>query len=99
MFPLRDNIKASKFPYVTILIIVMNLLVFLREMMLGPSELETLVLSWSVVPARLLEALGGQGPAVTQLATVFSSMFLHGDLVHFLGNMWFLWIFGDNVED
>jgi membrane associated rhomboid family serine protease len=99
MIPLRDNIPASRFPAATLGIIALNVLVFLHELKMGP-RLEDTLLSFAIIPARYTE------PDVARLFTVpeqifafFSSMFLHGGWLHLLGNMWTLWIFGDNVED
>ena len=99
MLPLRDDIPASRFPAATFGIIAINVVVFLYELSLGP-DLENLLLSFAIIPARYTQ------PEVAQLFTLsqqifafFSSMFLHGGWLHLLGNMWTLWIFGDNVED
>jgi membrane associated rhomboid family serine protease len=99
MLPLRDNIPSSRFPAVTIGIIAINVLVFLHELKVG-RHLEELMLQYAVIPARYTR------PEVAQYFTfpqqvfaIFSSMFLHGGWLHLLGNMWTLWIFGDNVED
>jgi membrane associated rhomboid family serine protease len=91
VFPLKDDIPSDKAPIVTVLLIVINILVFLFELSLG-SGLEHFVTAWGVVPARFGEGTG------SQLPTLFTSMFLHGGWGHVLGNMLYLWIFGDNVE-
>lgn len=94
MIPLRDTIRSSRFPAVTVGIIGVNVLVFLMELNLGPSGLERLFYAWGIVPLRFthprLEA---------NYFTLLTSMFLHGGWMHIIGNMWSLWIFGDNVED
>jgi membrane associated rhomboid family serine protease len=87
MIPLRDVIPSRTFPGVVIAIIVLNALGFLHELGLSDRELTVFLHAWGVVPARF-DALA-----------VLSSMFLHGGWMHIIGNMWFLWIFGDNVED
>jgi membrane associated rhomboid family serine protease len=86
MIPLRDVIPSRTFPAITIALIAVNVLVFLFELSLGDS-LELFLQSWALVPARFT------------LLSLVTSMFLHGGLMHVGGNMWFLWIFGDNVED
>lgn len=96
MFPIRDSIRARRFPLVSAILIALNVAAFLVELQVGEG-MQDLVTRWGVVPARVLEGLA-RGD-VLELATVLSSMFLHGDLLHLLGNLWFLWIFGDNVED
>ena len=87
MIPLRDVIPSRTTPYVTIGLIVINALVFLYEMTLGDPLLEEFMLYFGLVPAAF------------SWVTVLTSMFLHGGFLHFGGNMLFLWIFGDNVED
>jgi membrane associated rhomboid family serine protease len=86
VFPLRDVIPSRTTPLVTVTLIVVNSLVFLYQVSLGP-DAQQLVLDYGLVPA-----------AFTFVA-VITSMFLHGGFLHFGGNMLFLWIFGDNVED
>jgi membrane associated rhomboid family serine protease len=87
MFPLKDTQPSYTRPVVTITLIVINVLVFLFEFSLGPRALNILVGYYGLVPDQF------------RLSTVLTSMFLHGGWMHVLGNMWFLWIFGDNVED
>jgi membrane associated rhomboid family serine protease len=94
MFPLRDNVPSRQFPLVTVLLIVINVAIFLFEVSLG-SAVHAVTRTFGVVPARLVNQW--QDPRV--LFTLFSSMYLHGGWTHLLGNMWYLWIFGDNVED
>src|SRR5436190_21223101 len=99
MLPLRDNIPSSRFPFVTVAIIVVNGLVFLQELKLG-SHLEDLLVNYAVIPAHYTRPDVAQYFTFPQLIfAFFSSMFLHGGWLHLLGNMWTLWIFGDNVED
>jgi membrane associated rhomboid family serine protease len=99
MLPLRDDIPSSKFPAATLSIIVINVLVFLHELKLGP-HLEDLLTTFAVIPARYTHPEVAHFYTFSeQIFAFFSSMFLHGGWVHLLGNMWFLWIFGDNVED
>ena len=87
MIPLRDVIPSRSFPFFTIAFIVLNSLAFLFEQSLSERALDQFIRTYGVVPARL-DALA-----------VLTSMFLHGGWLHFLGNMLYLWIFGDNVED
>jgi membrane associated rhomboid family serine protease len=98
MFPIRDSIRSRRFPAVTVAIIAVNLLLFVGELSLG-RRLEGFIGGWAVVPGRLMATLGGHGNPLHEAATVLLAMFLHGGILHVLGNMWFLWIFGDNVED
>jgi len=87
MIPLRDVIPSRTFPFFTIAFIVLNSIAFLFEQTLPGPALDEFIRTYGVVPARL------DGLAVV------TSMFLHGGWLHFLGNMLYLWIFGDNVED
>ncbi|MBI3945088.1 MAG: rhomboid family intramembrane serine protease [Armatimonadetes bacterium] len=99
MIPLRDEIPSRRFPLVMTALILANVVVFLYEVSVGPAALKDLFATYGVVPERLRHALSGSeagGPAAT---TLFTSMFLHGGWLHLIGNMWYLWIFGDNVED
>jgi membrane associated rhomboid family serine protease len=87
MFPVADVIPSKTTPVVTITLIVLNAMAFLFELTLGEDELRLFVASFGVVPAYF------------SWPSVLTSMFLHGGWLHFLGNMLYLWIFGDNVED
>src|ERR1043166_3199879 len=99
MLPLRDDIPSSRFPAATLGIIAVNCLVFLHELKLG-GRLEDLLLTFAIVPARYtVPDVAALYNLPQQIIAFFSSMFLHGGWVHLLGNMWTLWIFGDNVED
>ncbi len=99
MIPLRDAIRSKTFPVVNILLIVANCLAFLWQLSLGPQLRETLLL-YGIVPVRYSDpSLSAQYTTFEQILPFFSSMFLHGGFMHILGNMWFLYIFGDNIED
>jgi membrane associated rhomboid family serine protease len=87
MFPLRDTQPSYSKPVVTVFLIVINVLVFLFEFSLGPYEQNAFISAYGLTPDRF------------HLVNVLTSMFLHGGWMHVLGNMWFLWIFGDNIED
>jgi membrane associated rhomboid family serine protease len=84
---------------VTIAIIAANAGVFVVQASLDGPAAQAAVLAHGVVPARFLGAVHQPAAAVPELATIVTSMFMHGSILHLLGNMWFLWIFGDNVED
>jgi membrane associated rhomboid family serine protease len=99
MIPLRDNVPSSRFPAVTLGIIVLNVLAFLQELKLG-RHVQDFLLEYGIVPARYTRADVAQYFSLPeQIVPFFTSMFLHGGWIHLLGNMWILWIFGDNVED
>ncbi len=86
MIPLRDIIPSRTTPVVTISLIAVNVLVFIYELSLG-RDVDAFTLYYGLVPAAF------------SWVTVFTSMFLHGGFMHVAGNMLYLWIFGDNVED
>ena len=94
MIPLRDNIPSERVPVVTYGIIAVNVLVFWYELRLGPG-LDRFVDAFGLVPARF----HGTHDPMARFVPIFTSMFLHGGLMHLVGNMLFLHIFGDNVED
>jgi membrane associated rhomboid family serine protease len=100
VIPVADNVPAHQKPLVTWALIAVNVLMFLYELALGP-WLEPFLFTWGLVPREFTAWLAD--PLNPQLwrapVTVFTSMFLHGGFAHLLGNMLFLWIFGDNVED
>jgi membrane associated rhomboid family serine protease len=94
MIPISDNQPRRRTPIITYSLITLNLLIFLLQLGSGP-WVEALVYRWGVVPTQI--ALWPQQPAV--LLTLISSTFLHGGWAHLIGNMLYLGIFGDNVED
>ncbi|WP_129410060.1 rhomboid family intramembrane serine protease [Marinitoga lauensis] len=101
MFPLRDINPSSKRPVVTIALIIINVIIFLFEVFL-PSDLrEAFIQYYGFVPAELTKAIVYKsiGYFGVNIFTIFTSMFLHGGFMHIIGNMWALWLFGDNVED
>ena len=100
MIPLRDINPRFSTPWVTIGLIVANVFVFLYQVSLGPQAGEQLVLTLGMVPARLEGAFTSPNVALGEaFLPLFTSIFLHAGLMHLIGNMWFLWVFGDNIED
>lgn len=100
MIPLKDRNPTSTTPMINLMIIAANVLVFLYQFSLGPEHGERFVLANALIPAKLVHLFGAPGvPLGAAVAPMFTHMFLHGGFLHILGNMWFLWIFGDNVED
>jgi membrane associated rhomboid family serine protease len=99
MIPLKDINPTKSFPFVNVLLIAANVLVFFYQITLSPHAAKAFVLANATIPARLPAFLAGHAPASVALIPLFSSMFLHGGLMHLLGNMLFLYIFGDNVEN
>jgi len=101
MLPIRDDQPRYSTPWVTYFLIGLNLVIFFFEATLDPRSLELLIRQFGVVPSHLASFLAGS-PKYSLAAVVlpfFTSMFLHGSWMHVIGNMWFLYIFGDNVED
>jgi membrane associated rhomboid family serine protease len=99
MIPLRDAIPSHSFPTATVVLIALNVLAFLYELSLG-RQLDLFIMQYGAVPLRFI--LAGQMEQVSTLERflpLFTSMFLHGGWLHIGGNMLYLWIFGDNVED
>ncbi len=100
MIPLRDLNPRLTTPYVTVLIIVANVAVFFYQLTLGPQAAQEMVYTFGMIPARIPMVFGGQEVTLFQaLSPLLSSIFLHGGWFHLIGNMWFLWVFGDNIED
>jgi membrane associated rhomboid family serine protease len=87
MIPLRDVIPSRTTPFITITIIALNAVAWVFEIMLPHDALNEFLTIYGVVPAYF------------SYPTLITSMFLHGGWMHVIGNMWYLWIFGDNVED
>lgn len=98
MFPLKDDIPSRNLPVVNVLLIIANILSFVYELSLGP-QLESFIVTHGFVPVRFSAELAGNFMPLASYLPVFSSMFIHGGLLHVFSNLWMLWIFGDNVED
>ena len=99
MIPLRDINPTERFAIVTLLLIVSNVAVFFYELTLDQAGRELFVSSYALIPARLFSPTGLNDWSLTVAATILTSMFLHGGIPHIAGNMLYLWIFGNNVED
>ena len=99
MIPLRDDAPRTTIPYVNYFLIVLNTLVFLFEVSLGPRTRAGFVFQFGFTPTHVNAWLSGGFPADAALVPFFSSMFLHASWGHLIGNMWMLTIFGDNIED
>ena len=87
MIPLRDTQPSHSTPFVTVTIIVVNVLAFFYQLSLDRYSLNWFISHYAMIPDRL------------QYSDIVTAMFLHGGWMHLIGNMWFLWIYGDNVED
>jgi membrane associated rhomboid family serine protease len=101
MLPIRDDQPRYSSAWVTYFLIGLNLLIYLFEAALDPRSLELLVREFGVVPSHVAALLSGSPkyPLMAIVLPFFTSLFLHGGWMHVIGNMWFLFIFGDNVED
>ena len=102
MIPLKDDVPSSSFPFVTIGLIVLNALVFLYQASIGMGSeraAEAFIMEFGAVPCRVTGACAVPGDFPSPIASIFTSMFMHGGLFHIAGNMLYLWIFGNNVED
>ncbi len=94
MIPIRDTIRARRFPIVNTLLIILNVVVFFLEASLGSRTLNRLIFTFGLVPVRFWAGTG-----LNRWLPIFTSMFLHGSWLHVISNMLALYIFGDNVED
>lgn len=99
MIPLRDSARSGTFPFVTLIIIIVNFLVFFLELSLEEFQLNQFYYIFGVVPAETLNTIFTGAPLEPVIIPFFTAMFIHGGWLHILGNMWYLWIFGDNIED
>lgn len=104
MIPMRDSIRSRRLPVVNLALIAANVLVFLYQSALSQGELRAFIMRFGLIPIQITMvprflAAGRPEFAVQALGTFVTSTFLHGGLLHLGGNMLYLWVFGDNVED
>ena len=102
MIPLGDDPRRHSFPWVTILLIVVNVLVFVSELGMSERELEIFVQSVGTVPVEIVSGRDIPPPSPVPgvvWVTLVTAMFVHGGFLHIASNMLYLWVFGDNVED
>ncbi len=93
MIPIRDENPTHSVPIITYLLIALNIIVFIFQTMLG-SYTDSFIYQFALIPAEITSTL-----SLGSIANIFTSMFMHAGLAHLGGNMLYLWIFGDNVED
>lgn len=101
MFPINDNNPTNTKAYVTYTIVVINILIFIYEISLTPPQLERFFQIYAVIPKELTANFSGitVNQPIPEPLTLITSQFLHGGFAHIFGNMLFLWIFGNNIED
>ena len=93
MIPIRDQIPTRRVPVVNYLLIAANVIVFVLMWLAGPNQ-EKLVYQFALIPSNLTSML-----SLGNITDIFTGMFMHAGLAHIAGNMLYLWIFGDNIED
>ncbi len=105
MIPIRDTAPRYRFPVVNISLIVLNVFIFFYQQMLPPEQLYSFIFTYGTVPANLTGSLSGilrpgfsSGALLAAAIPLFTANFLHGGWLHLVGNMLYLWIFGDNIE-
>lgn len=96
MFPYKDDNPTRTIPFVTVLIIALNILVFVMQIMSGVKG-KDIVYAYGAIPQNIISFISTQ--PIHPFLTVFTAMFMHGGLLHLAGNMLYLWIFGNNIED
>ena len=97
--PLKDLNPRRHYPIVNTTLILVNVLVFLYQYSLPPHTFKVFMTTYATIPARFPAWLSGHAPLESAFVPLLTSMFLHSGFLHIAGNMLFLWIFGDNVED
>lgn len=99
MIPLKDDNPTRTFPLINYALILVNVLVFFYQVTLPPHAYKSFLIANATIPMRIPAFLAGHLGFQMAFYPMFTSMFLHGGLMHLLGNMLFLYVFGDNVED
>ena len=99
MFPIKDDNPTENKPFITFILICLNILIFFYQMGLDESVRASLIFDYGFKPSHFFSNSYQADSKVAPLFTIFTSMFLHGGILHLLGNMLFLWIYGNNIED
>lgn len=95
MLPLRDTASRQKIPVATLSIITINIIIFVNQLILPYEETLNMIYKYAFIPSRFAQGLMN----LESYIPLFTSMFMHGDIIHIISNMWSLWLFGDNVEE
>ena len=95
MIPIRDELKTRRFPLVNTLLIIINIVVFTLQWLTGAEQDGALLYQFAFIPANFLAAPTN----INNVRNIFTAMFMHAGFLHLAGNMLYLWIFGDNIED
>ncbi len=98
MIPVSDTVRSRTFPYVNVALIVTSIIIFVYELTLSGLELNRFFIEHGVIPVQLIDWLE-EPSGLAEPLTVITSAFIHGGWLHLAGNMLYLWVFGDNVED
>ncbi|MEW5952292.1 MAG: rhomboid family intramembrane serine protease [Bacillota bacterium] len=99
MIPLRDSVRSGRRPYVNISLVLINIFVFIQQLAIEPYQLNQIYYTYGVIPAEALNVFFAGGPSLPLAISFITATFIHGGWFHLIGNMLFLWIFGDNIED
>lgn len=99
MIPIRDNIPSRRFPVMNAVLIGINVILFLYEVSLAVPEREAFLRVYGMIPRQVTGFFAMEAVSLADFGSVVTAMFLHGSWMHIIGNMLFLWVFGDNVED
>lgn len=95
MLPLRDTASRRRVPIATLSIIAINVIVFVNQLSMPYDGVIEMLYKYAFIPSRFVDGL----TQIESYIPLFTSMFIHGDMMHIISNMWSLWLFGDNVEE
>lgn len=99
MIPLRDCLRPKRYPYVNVMLIALTLVIYLWEATLSQKELMQVAYNYAIIPIELNLRIPNSFSEIAAWYPLITSVFLHSGWMHVLGNMLYLWVFGDNVED